>query len=69
MKYLRRYVDENQWEEITREEMVEKIGRFYNNPDVIVSDLEQGKLPQISTPWASFEVRKEQEARKEQKED
>ena len=59
MKYLRRYVDEEKWEEINRKEMEEKIGLFYSNPDAIVSYLEQGRLKQIRTPWAFFEVHRE----------
>ena len=56
MKYLRRYRDQNEWKEISKEETVEKIGRYYNQAEDIVQKLEDGEIPVISTPWAMFRV-------------
>jgi len=65
MRYLRRYKGENNWEEISREEMVEKLGRYYRNSEDIVSKMEKaveylagGEYPIINTPWTYFRIEK-----------
>ena len=57
MQYLRKYKDKNKWEKISREEAIEKTGRYYNQPEALIRDLESGKLPQLETPWAIFKVK------------
>ena len=59
MRYLRRYKGENNWEEISREEMVEKLGRYYRNPEDIVKGLESEEFSIIETPYAEYKVQKE----------
>ena len=61
MKYLRRYRDRNEWEEISRKEAVEKLGRYYDQAESIVRELENGVIPLISTPWAMFRAEEEGE--------
>ena len=59
MKYLRKYKDGKKWEKISREEMVEKLGRYYHNPEDIVKGLESGEFFVIETPYAEYKVQKE----------
>ena len=56
MKYKKRFVDEEEWKEISKEEMIERIGGYYQNAESIVSQMEQGDIPSIRTPWAYFKV-------------
>jgi len=58
-KYLRRYLDEQHWREISKEEMIEKIARCYRNAWQIVEELEDGKLEQVKTLFAIYKVAKE----------
>ena len=56
MKYMRKYLDEQHWEEISRMELIERLGRCYRNVRQIVEELEDGKLEQIKTLFAVYKV-------------
>ena len=56
MRYLRRYNDEDGWEEITRQEMIEKLSHSFVLPEKLVELMEEGRQGEVQTSFAVYKV-------------
>jgi hypothetical protein len=58
LRYFKRYHDEDKWVEISFKTARDTIATAYYNASVLMEELEEGKLPQIGTKWATIKVEK-----------
>ena len=57
MKYFIKYSD-GETEEITRKEMEKRLRWSYKEPEVPIKLLENGELPEVTTSYGTFFVRR-----------